>query len=102
MRKLILSTSFIFIFSLVSFGNVISLVKNQKTIVKTKTIDNNIVLDYLTIVDEYDICTVTVTVRTSCGSYSATASNNQADCDAAREAAYEHAMMLAGAFCGIP
>jgi hypothetical protein len=102
MRKLIMSIAFAFMFSSLSFGNATILEKNHETIATTLTLDNILVLDYLTIVDEYDICTVTVTVRTSCGSYSATASNNQANCSAAREAAYDHAMMIAGAMCGIP
>lgn len=89
-------------FSVLSFGTENSFVDNNTIENKVLSLDNNFATNYNIVIDEYDICTVTVTVQTSCGSYSATASNNQADCFAAREAAYDHAMMLAGAMCGIP
>jgi hypothetical protein len=61
--------------------------------------NDSVVTSSVFIVD--DICTITVIVTFSNGDrYSATASNNQGDCDAAREAARDHAYLIAAVFGG--
>ncbi|MGB3606902.1 MAG: hypothetical protein WA775_00955 [Psychroserpens sp.] len=95
MRKLF----FVLAFSLVgtfAFANV------ELNNVETKENDNietlvdGYVIDYEIIVDEFDICTVTVTITRADGRrFSATASNNQGNCNAAADAAEDEARVLA-------
>jgi hypothetical protein len=102
MKKLFLSISFIVMFSVLSFGTENNFTENHTNFSKALSLNNTFTSSCNIVIDEYDICTVTVTVTLSNGnSYSATASNNQGDCFAARDAAYEHAMLLARVFGGI-
>jgi len=59
--------------------------------------DINTEVVYETSYDEFDICTITITIfRNGVQVASATASNNQGNCDAAEELALATARLIAG------
>jgi hypothetical protein len=89
MRKLF----FVLAFALVgtfAFANTEIDNVEPKENVKTETLINGDVISYTITIDEFDICTVTVTVTRSDGrKFSATASDSNADCTAAESAELE-------------
>lgn len=96
MKNLVLAIAFVLMGSL-PFANAEEFSITEDTKIENSVIEKSFdySLDYQ-IYFEDDICTITVTIRYSDGtSYSATASNNQEDCDAARSEAYRMARALA-------
>lgn len=101
MKKIILSLAFVLTFSLVSFSNEKSTETINENLVKIEKLANDVFYHVNIIYDAFDICTITVTIRYSNGnSYSATASNNKGNCEAAEAAALSAAQELAAFFEG--
>lgn len=68
---------------------------DYKDDIKTELLENGAIVTYNITVDEFDICTVTVTIDYGNGFISsATASNNQGNCDAAYDLAYATASLI--------
>lgn len=95
MRKLLV----VLVFTLVgtfAFANTDLNKVESKENIKTETLVNGDFMSYTIVIDEFDICTVTVTVTRADGrKFSVTASNNQGNCKAAEFAALDEAMLLA-------
>ncbi len=102
MKNLFLSVVFLLTVSFTYANN--SIINNNDVTISQDlqiTSHSNFSTEY-TISFEDDVCTITVTIVTSGGSYSATASNNQGNCTAAYNAAYDMAYTLCVVFgpCG--
>lgn len=94
MRKLVFMLAFVLVGTF-AFANVEIDKSNTTTEVKTEILENGDVIQYNIVVDEFDVCTVTVTIMYSDGTSStATATDNTGDCDAAYWEAYALAGIL--------
>jgi hypothetical protein len=83
MRKLFLMLAFALVGTFAFANTEIDNVEPKENL-KTETLVNGDSIVYTIIVDEFDICTVTVTVTSADGrSFSATASDPNGDCSAA-------------------